>query len=77
MKNTLLILSLTVALVASSYGQYTIAVNAVAGGAFDNLVNTGTANTQITLPTDGDATGNTGSNNYTVSYTHLTLPTTD
>jgi hypothetical protein len=64
MKNTLLILSLTVALVASSYGQYTIAVNSVTGGAFDNLVNTGTANTQITLPTDGDATGNSGQNNY-------------
>jgi hypothetical protein len=68
MKNTLLILSLTVALVASSYGQYTIAVNSVAGGAFDNLVNTGTANTQITLPTDGDATGNSGQNNYVTDF---------
>ena len=58
MKNTLLILSLTVALVASSYGQYTVAVNSVAGGAFDNLVETGTLNTQTNMPTDGEANVN-------------------
>lgn len=68
MKNTLLIFSLTLALAVSAHGQYTIAVNSVVGGAFDNLVNTGTLNTQITLPTDGDATGNSGSNNYITDF---------
>lgn len=62
MKNTLLSFTLTLALAVSAYGQYTIAVDSTAGGAFDNLVNTGTNNTNMNLPTDGAATANGGSN---------------
>jgi len=62
MKNTLLSFTLTLALAASAYGQYTIALESTEGGAFDNLVNTGTNNTNMNLPTDGAATGNGGSN---------------
>ena len=57
MKTTLFILTFTLALVASAYGQYTYSVNSVAGGAFDNLVNEGSANTNMRLPTDGDEAG--------------------
>ncbi len=58
MKNTLLSFTLTLALAASAYGQFTIDVVSIAGGAFDNLVNTGTNNTNMNLPTDGAATSN-------------------
>ena len=58
MKNTLLSFTLTLALAASAYGQYTINVVSNAGGAFENLVNTGTNNTNMNLPTDGTATSN-------------------
>ena len=58
MKNTLISLTLTLALAASAYGQYTIDVVSNAGGAFENLVNTGSANTQTTIPTNGAATAN-------------------
>ena len=57
MKNTLISFTLTLALAVSAYGQYTIAVNSTAGGAFDNLVNEGSANTNMRLPADGTATG--------------------
>ena len=57
MKNTLISFLLTLALSVSVYGQYTIAVNSTAGGAFDNLVNTGSANSNMRLPTDGDSLG--------------------
>jgi|GEM_PF-2598420 len=56
-KTTLFILTFTLALAASAYGQYTYSVNSVAGGAFDNLVNEGSANTNMRLPTDGDEAG--------------------
>lgn len=62
MKNTLLSFTLTLALAASAYGQYTIALESTEGGAFDNLVNTGTANSNMRLPTDGSATA--GGNPY-------------
>ena len=62
MKNTLISLTLTLALAASAYGQYTIDVVSNAGGAFENLVNTGSLNTQTTIPTNGAATGNAGAN---------------
>jgi hypothetical protein len=62
MKNTLLSFTITLALAASAYGQYTIDVVSNAGGAFENLVNTGSLNTQTTLPTNGAATGNSGAN---------------
>ena len=55
MKNTLISFLLTLALSVSVYGQYTIAVDSTAGGAFDNLVNTGSANSNMRLPTDGDS----------------------
>ena len=58
MKNTLLSFSLTLALAVSAHGQYTVAVNSLAGGAFDNLVNTGTLNTQTNIPTDGASISN-------------------
>ena len=58
MKNTLLSFSLTLALAVSAHGQYTVAVNSVAGGGFDNLVNTGTLNTQTNIPTDGASISN-------------------
>ena len=62
MKNTLISFTLTLALAASAYGQYTIDVVSNAGGAFENLVNTGSLNTQTTIPTNGAATGNSGAN---------------
>ena len=68
MKNTLLSITLTLALAASAYGQYTIAVESTAGGAFDNLVNTGSNNTNLNLPTDGAATGNGGSNDFITDF---------
>jgi hypothetical protein len=37
MKTTLFILTFTLALAASAYGQYTYSVNSVAGGAFDKI----------------------------------------
>ena len=58
MKNTLLSFTLTLALAASAYGQYTIDVVSNSGGAFENLVNTGTANNRTNLPNDGDLTSN-------------------
>ena len=58
MKNTLLSFTLTLALAASAYGQYTIDVVSNPGGAFENLVNTGTANNRTNLPSDGDLTSN-------------------
>ena len=58
MKNTLLSFTLTLALAASAYGQYTIDVVSNSGGAFENLVNTGTANNRTNLPSDGDLTSN-------------------
>ena len=64
MKNTLLSLTLTLAVAASAHGQFTIDVVSNAGGAFENLVNTGTLNTNMNLPTDGAATGNEGANNF-------------
>ncbi len=57
MKKTLLNITLALALVASSYGQYTIAIESTAGGAFDNLVNEGLNNTNMRLPSDGDSLG--------------------
>ena len=72
MKNTLLSFTLTLALAASAYGQYTVAVNSTAGGAFDNLVNTGTLNSQTNIPTDGAATGNGGSNAFLTDTTFST-----
>ena len=57
MKTTLFTVTFTLALAASAHGQYTYSVNSVAGGAFDNLVNEGTANTNMRLPTDGDEAG--------------------
>ena len=57
MKHTLLSFTLTLALAVSAYGQYTIALESTAGGAFDNLVNTGTANANMRLPSDGDSLG--------------------
>ena len=54
MKTTLFTVTFTLALAASAHGQYTYSVNSVAGGAFDNLVNEGTANTNMRLPIDGD-----------------------
>ena len=57
MKTTLFTVTFTLALDASAHGQYTYSVNSVAGGAFDNLVNEGTANTNMRLPTDGDEAG--------------------
>ena len=64
MKNTLLSFTITLALAASAYGQYTIDVVSNAGGAFANLVNTGTLNSQTNIPTDGAATGNGGLNSF-------------
>ena len=58
MKNTLLSFTLTLALAVSAHGQYTVAVNSVADGAFDNLVGTGTLNTQTNIPTDGSSISN-------------------
>ena len=55
MKTTLFIFTFTLALAASAHGQYTYSVNSVAGGAFENLVNEGSANSNMRLPTDGDA----------------------
>ena len=57
MKTTLFTVTFTLALAASAHGQYTYSVNSVAGGAFDNLVNEGSANTNMRLPTDGDEAG--------------------
>ena len=57
LKTTLFTVTFTLALAASAYGQYTYSVNSVAGGAFDNLVNEGSANTNMRLPTDGDEAG--------------------
>ena len=68
MKNTLLSFTLTLALAASAYGQYTIDVVSNAGGAFDNLVNTGSANTNLNLPTNGADTGNGGSNAFITDF---------
>ena len=45
MKNTLLSFTLTLALVASAYGQYTVAIDSTAGGAFDNIANPASFNT--------------------------------
>ena len=39
MKNTLLKLTLTLALAASAHGQYVVAIDSVDGGAFDNIAN--------------------------------------
>ena len=55
MKTTLFIFAFTLALAASAHGQYTYSVNSVAGGAFENLVNVGSATTNMRLPSDGDA----------------------
>ena len=55
MNTTLFIFTFTLALAASAHGQYTYSVNSVAGGAFENLVNEGSANSNMRLPTDGDA----------------------
>ena len=68
MKNTLLSFTLTLALAASAYGQYTIDVVSNTGGAFDNLVNTGTNNTNINIPTSGAATGNGGTNAFITDF---------
>ena len=57
MKTTLFTVTFTLALAASAYCQYTYSVNSVKGGAFDKLVNEGTANTNMRLPTDGDEAG--------------------
>lgn len=45
MKNTLLSFTLTLALAASAYGQYTVAIDSTAGGAFDNIANPASFNT--------------------------------